>query len=199
MAPPSSSSHEGNAGAEEEEEVAAAWTAVHKVIDALVLSPVAAAGACAFDRGVVGGMNEGRANERWNEDACVRVCVCNILTTSTRTRTNHNHTPFHIHTDTQQQQQPQQQTPHATAAAPIPAAALARLAQAGLGGLVLEYVVEGFDAEWAAAVGPRFWGHFVDGNGDGDGEVCGCYFLLGWGGSVVHTRMRPSTGLHTTL
>jgi hypothetical protein len=38
--------------------------------------------------------------------------------------------------------------------------ALACLQAAGLGGLVLEYVVEGLDAELRREVAPRFWAHF---------------------------------------
>ncbi len=60
-------------------------------------------------------------------------------------------------------------SPASAAAAEDPAArlkaaiapeALACLQAAGLGGLVLEYAVEGLDAELRREVAPRFWAHF---------------------------------------
>jgi hypothetical protein len=58
--------------------------------------------------------------------------------------------------------------------AAVPPEALARLAAVGLAGLVLEYVVEGLDAELRKEVAPRFWAHF--GEGGGVSRVCACVF-----------------------
>lgn len=49
--------------------------------------------------------------------------------------------------------------------AAVPRQALEQLQAAGLGGLVLEYVVEGLDAELRQEVAPRFWAFFEDEGG----------------------------------
>lgn len=46
--------------------------------------------------------------------------------------------------------------------AAVPPHALQQLVAAGLGGLVLEYVVEGSDAELRQEVAPRFWAFFEE-------------------------------------
>lgn len=88
--------------------------------------------------------------------------------------------------------------------AALPAAAFKCLGDAGLGGLVLEYAVEGLDAELRREVAPRFWAHFAtspDAGVDAGQQVSVCVWLFvcvyGCGGQSIGQSIPPISQIHT--